>query len=396
MFKSSGSTLTAIAVLAFSGISFVRYSPVMDQSHKNQNLVLASYEKRPVRDVPITIRPHLTSEATLDETHLNLFRGISSSIEKLTGQAPASTINPIEISGEQDGLSAVAAKSECTTYVLLKNTSAEKTRVKIEFFRQNGVCSFAECEISPETKSHSERLESLIVTDARPAAKAIWMAPNSTKLFEMTNRTKQLDSQYSSLRRELVDHIHAGETWCLSSKSVLDEARAPIEAILSRKAISRPKLVQLTHRAIHFVDQSHALLRNNGNSNGVAGASSDALFQGFDRVNSTLSEISVACMNLVAGFDEEPLIIGTQSKFVVHVRNCGSHTVSSIMINLKGEEGTSISPKESALFGELSPGQTASAEFTVDLSNSEVKPKLSADVSYSTSHSPAHLRMSLN
>jgi len=219
----------------------------------------------------------------------------------------------------------------------------------------------------------------------------------------------------AELRAKLRALPRASQDLSRRLRVILDGTASCDAAIAANSRMTPDQRRKVIHRYLLVLGQVYALHRNFQINNSVETAVGDQLRAALDRLNDALADVSATLLGLVPaitvapepappvrvalGREDPPVDVPREfaARVTVSIANFGSQSIDHVKIGLDMNAlpaGAHCSPDEPALIGEISPGQTARAEYQIHLKapTDGLPVPCAGDISYFTAGAPAHLR----
>ncbi len=236
-----------------------------------------------------------------------------------------------------------------------------------------------------------ERLQSCMASREGSVEKPGMLPPRAGAVYRFIDPAAAALRAYQRTRQ----HVAAVRTLNSTQYRRISSALSECPWLLTRlQASSRKPSTDMTlrsaHRGLLIVRHALALVNNAAGLRKVNESLADSLTADLESLEQSLSECSVAVMNLVVSSGVVDGEDGTQ-KATVTVYNAGGRTVNSVRLWVTGPEGCRIVPADAAVFRTLAPRQTVTASFAILASSSAASRSFVSHLDYQMLSAPAHL-----
>jgi hypothetical protein len=301
-------------------------------------------------------------------------------------------------SSSSETVNSFAARIPHGTALLIANHGTEKATIDVSVRLPRGVYTIEQLNFDakmPETTPRLERLESVVMGGAGSTTKPVWLLPEKATVLRFINRSAQTQSDFD----EVMDAVRSFSSTRASEFRLLmvplRECESNVGA-LSRgiQPGKRYDALRYIHRALLTLGHAQSLCRNFRGQGRIKGEASIALADALTRLDSTLTEMSAGCLNLVPAFvvTAPDAAHPALSEVVVSLRNAGGQSVTFVRLGASLPAGGVVQPSDPAFFEVLKPGETVRAVYKVR-SKDAPQPAIVAEIGWFAAKAPAQMHL---
>ena len=265
--------------------------------------------------------------------------------------------------------------------------------------------STAKADRSLPCNASMRRMEGIDSPSPATIVKRGTLAPGEISLIRTTDTAREARLAMMALEQSIKELAQTAPGPAARLRKIQKECDKYVDAIRSGPDSDRQRRLSFIHRLILLYSQAEAQHRNNQSREKVSGDPGNRTMAAVERLEAALAETSAVLSGLVPQLEITGPATGSSSAGEITVQvslsNSGSRSVDKVKLGLDTRTlptGVACVPEDAAYFGALGPGQSVRAEFKLKCTAADsaalqdISQKCTADVSYFSNGTPAHLR----
>jgi hypothetical protein len=285
--------------------------------------------------------------------------------------------------------------------LILFNNDESKAMSTLKLYMPAGVYSIDQINFSlldKDTSLQKTRLSPVLLGKAGVLQKPIWQKPHTGSFLRIVNRESQSAEMcgrvWEGLRQmqkqNMTCYRHLRNSFMECSENV---------SIISRgvNSANRYDRIRNIHRALLNLAHTRSLFSNYVGDGQLDREGNAQVEEGMKSLDASLTDMSMGCLGLNAQINIEPGTVDSPDfqRVVISLSNGGGMSVANVRIGLEVPEGVHAEPSLEAMFGNLAPGQSASAAFKLQGVKPEMLEHISGTIVYFAARTPARIVLPL-